>query len=515
MSEVKEKDIEAFSTEELLRLDLGKDIYQVFEFIQNLGVVQNNVSVPDPAYYRRLITEARGHASTVRQEVSKVLRAKTKAQSRLTSRTTRYQILLEDKLENDVAVQAGVSIEDRKARAANTLVSLKNSINEAKNEVEALKNLKQALDVTLRDFNAMCSDFREQAKLLQEELKRLPQLPPNGNDVDSGASFAGSVKDIEEKYGIGVTVASVGLEPEVADELTIEDEEESSDPTDDLIAGMMDSFASVSPSVSLEIPDLQADDMTVGEESPPDLATQEGVQQTLDVDIEADMGYTLPGEEFEETPEDSTGGESSEEISLDLPDTDLSLPEETPDFDLEVPDSPALGTASGDSSDSMSMEIPGGTDITPERPTNSEESAFDMYADSDDEVTVEDDLDFIGNLFNEEDISDQVEGYVSEELSLEAPSLSLTEDKEIPLTEETASNDEVSDEVTQDFEVASVSTTEPKMSKHFAETEEEKVPDMSMSMDEPLESKAAPSTPEKNADTLTGIDELLGALLGG
>lgn len=499
MENVKDTDIDGYSTDQLLLLDLGKDIYKVFEFIQGLSVTQGHVSVPDPSYYRTLITEARGHASAIRQEVSKVLKAKTRAQTRLTSRNTRYQIQLEHKLENDATVLAGVSIEDRKARAANSLVALKNAINESKNEVEALKNLNKALDVTLRDFNAMCSDFREQSRLLIEELKHLPQLPPNGSDSKGISRFTESVESITERYNMSAETADIVDDTKVSGELTIgEDilaEAGSDDSTGDmdLVYSMFEGFKAATSftSVSDNTTSLQAPDMTEGKSSPPDLATQtSGIVSAptekgySSVGIE---GFTLPDMEDDDDGGD-TGGEAPPDTAPGSEEPDLWI---VPS--LEEEKDPGAG----------------GNQVveTPVSVTTTEDPPLEVRGDSDDEILAEEGFDFIG-LFEEDAIS-------SEDLPTTDGTHSAgdIEFETVPLSMDVSPNGGNSVEATQDFGVESVSTTEPKVSKHFAE-----VPAVSSSGTEgprPLEPKDNSVTEKLEASVPSGIDDLLDELLGG
>ena len=88
-------DIELMSTEELIRIDLGCDIVDIFNMVINMDLAPDNAVTQDIAYYRGKSVEARQFATKIRKEISRVLRAKTIAQNRLTSRQARFEISMD------------------------------------------------------------------------------------------------------------------------------------------------------------------------------------------------------------------------------------------------------------------------------------------------------------------------------------------------------------------------------------------------------------------------------------
>lgn len=313
-----EKNLDLLDSDQLLQMDLGKNVYAIFDLIESLRVDLSDVSVPDLDFYREKIQEARGYATTVREEIGKVLRARTRAQTRLTARQNRWEIMMSSMLEKDDSVKGGTSIEDRKARAANKMVDLKNAISASKTEVEALKNVKMALDISLRDFNSQCADYKEQAKLVQEEGSRIKRLPPNGNYDTSKEEeeLSKSLKSVEDGYKVdradtsyadeevvegGLEVPDTWSDPEEETdeyEESVDSDSEDEDPSgekdsaDELISEMMSGFSESEKDIDEESRDKNLED-------------------------EVDMaGFTLPGgislDEFE-IDSDNDSSPSSEE----------------------------------------------------------------------------------------------------------------------------------------------------------------------------------------------------------
>lgn len=511
------RDLEEFDSNELLKLDLGKGIYDIFDKIDEMDLVTSDVAVQDAAFYRGQISKARGFASTIRREISLILKAKTKAQARLTSRQTRWEILMDEKLEKDAHVKSGVSIDERKARAANEMVQLKNAIASSKNEVEALKNVKLALDNTLRDFNAQASDFKEQAKLINETLGPIGrQLPPNGNSVNE-SNFNNSVDAIEQKYAM--EVEDVAVESESVEELpgytpsfSFGSEEESTEEVEEseqeveVIENVQEEPEEVDSNV-----DALASQMLSAFGNASSAATGKEVSvQTYDAYDADEVGEsTVPGE----NPEPSFGAVSEEETVLG----EKTVGETGMGFSLGgLSDTTKENKESEDTSKASDSESEG----SPQNVTSSstiQETPLEIKEETEPSLEVENDVDLSGLSLGLSLGADTLEE-VKDNGSSDEPSPTLKQEEPQPeKAEEAVATEEEGDySIMPDFGLDEASVTKSKVTKHFntAETtpvaeepSEEKVSEPVKEQQEPkVEPKVEPKEEDGNIDSL--LEEL-------
>jgi len=194
------------SSDEMLQVDLGRDISYIYDALDEIDLDSEDPGVLDPSFYREKLSQVRRALMIVQQLYSKAMRAKTSAQTRLTSRQTRYEVLLNSSLENNEDVKMGQSAPERMARATNRLVDLSNAIRESKNEVEAIANAVKVIGTYNKSLTTISADIKQQARLVETELSIFKgkgnTLPP------SPEAFHKRVKKVEDKYS-ATPVASV------------------------------------------------------------------------------------------------------------------------------------------------------------------------------------------------------------------------------------------------------------------------------------------------------------------
>jgi hypothetical protein len=240
------------SSSDMLSLDLGMDVEVIYTRLEATKISSDDPGILDPSFYRTKLNEVRASINTIQELYTKVLRAKTSAQTRLTSRETRFDILMSSSLENNVEVKSAATGDERKAMASNRLVDLKNAIRESKNEVECLKNLDKVLGVYSKGLSTISSDLKQQSKLVELELQHLPRVhPATGNDnmtsgTQSAEMFKNNISNIEKMYGMEAVEATATLEEE--DSLEEESEEEVALEVDS--SEMMNAFGNLTAEVT-------------------------------------------------------------------------------------------------------------------------------------------------------------------------------------------------------------------------------------------------------------------------
>lgn len=202
MLEVKEVE-DTTSSEDLLIMDLGKNVNDIYKELDTSKVNTDTPSVLDAAYYIQKLDDLRQNRENVQALYVKVIRAKATAQTRLTNRETRYDILMSGKLENSIKVKSGVSVQERTAIAANELVELKNALRESKNEVEILKGLEKVLNLFNKNYQTSSADVKQQARLVELELSAFGKLPQ--------AAIAAALKGPDGKPYKSISEAMVSL----------------------------------------------------------------------------------------------------------------------------------------------------------------------------------------------------------------------------------------------------------------------------------------------------------------
>lgn len=345
--DVERDETQELTLEVLFKMDMGKTPDDVYTFLGTTSIELNEIPIKDPSYYIAKITEVRRKITEVNKHYTDLLQAKTRAQSRLTTNETRYEIMMNAKLGEDPSVKTGQNIGDRMARAANTMVTLKRQIRECKNEVEAIKNLDKALNMVLRNLNALSGDLKQQAKLVEVELTHFKghDNPTNNELVDP---FAQEMARLEQQF----LVASVVTEDETTEEEEAEEEEivEEVSPTTEELPVVDD-------------PQVAEENTHVQESSPAASHVQE---------VEEFSGFSIPDEDpAEEAPEEIPSSfelpESPPEI--DDPEVTTPLPVAAPPEEMYVPsddteedaveDTLIFGTAQTTvSSNSIELDIP-------------------------------------------------------------------------------------------------------------------------------------------------------------
>lgn len=430
MTEIKEEieDSVVLDSARLLKIDLGKDTDEVYKFLGAVSVELNEVPVKDPRYYISKLTEVRRKITDVNKQYTDLLQAKTRAQSRLTTKETKYEIQMNSRLGEDTAVKAGQSIDDRRARAANTLVSIKHQIRECKNEVEAIKNLDKALNMILKNLNALSNDLKQQARLVELDLQHFKgsTLQDGEESVDA---FANEMKALEEKFQVESVTSSDEDEETLA---TDEDEETAEEESAE------EELVELQASEAAELPATEALEAPIEEVTTTELPSLETPSESLSVPEESVM--ELPAEE---DPPMFSLPEEAEEVSMELP-----AEEEPPMFSLpeDVTEEATLETPSVLSSES--------TDEDEETSEDQDPLIFNS-SDSTDLSNIPD--------MPEPDLSGLGDGLVPEpnlglsigEISSETTSIVIPESSSI---------------ASEDFSVLSVSVTAPKVSKHFADS---------------------------------------------
>lgn len=436
MTEIKEENEDSIvlDSARLLKIDLGKDTDEVYKFLGTVSVELNEVPVKDPRYYISKLTDVRRKITDVNKQYTDLLQAKTRAQSRLTTKETKYEIQMNSRLGEDTAVKAGQSIDDRRARAANTLVSIKHQIRECKNEVEAIKNLDKALNMILKNLNALSNDLKQQARLVELDLQHFKgsTLQDGEESVDA---FANEMKALEEKFQVESVTSSEEEEETLAteEEETSEEEEASEEDT------------GVIPAVeAIELPATETQEEAIEEpvlEEPPSI--EEPVESLSVPEI---GGMELPADD--EPPS-------------------LSLPEEAEEVTMEIP--------SDTEEEPPMFSLPADSD----EESTQESSTIPVASTSEDEdEDTSGDLEPIDSLiFNSSDSTD-----LSDIPDMPEPDLSGLGDGLVPEPNFGLSIGELSSESTpmvvheassiasEDFSVLSVSVTAPKVSKHFADS---------------------------------------------
>lgn len=307
-------DIEKLDSEELIEKDLGKSMEDVYDLLEGTEIQLDDTPVTDPKYYNGKITEVRKKITIVQKEYTRLLRARTRAQNRLTNLETRYEILSSAAMEDDMDVRAGQSIEDRKARTTNRLKDVKNAIRNAKNEVEAIKNLEKAVNLVLKNLQQLSADLKQQSKLVEIELKHMSLVAP-GVDEEVDA-LQGDLDAIEKQFEVGVDSVSGYDEEDLTEELSFADED------DDDIDETEDSDESVlSKSSEENVEETEFDEEVLTFEDEP-FEPSPSEEPELE---ESDTELTLSTESGTEEPWNAEGSDEGED---DLDFSGLSLDEE-------------------------------------------------------------------------------------------------------------------------------------------------------------------------------------------
>jgi hypothetical protein len=482
MAEVKDPINDTTSSEDMLKLDLGRNITDIYDTLDGVKIDSDDPGILDPEFYRRKLGEVRSSLTTIQQTYSKVMRAKTSAQTRLTSRETRFEILMNSSLENNAEVMEALSADERKARAANRLVELKNAIRESKNEVEALKNVEKVLSVYSKSLSTISADIKQQSRMVELELQRLPKVVGGDNDkaltaTQASDMFNQSIKAIEEKYSMTPVEAS---EAEVEDDVeadTLEIEEEA-------IGDMTTAFASANLEFGLSaetpapaiIPPTDEVKWEVPEEKPTLDIPEEKVElevpsegkAELDLPIEGSSELALPGE--------------AEEGPAEL-DFDMGESESSP----EVVSSPKVV-------EPTAQEVDEDATVMLMEDSVLEDDLLTIPGTSDDSVGLSEINENLGGL----DL-----GGISTDFSGETT--------KVGPTPSTVPNGAAREILPESFDVVSAKETPAKVSKEFAEAPKETVTKAT-----PIEpAQKGPSQPATEATAEPSMDDLLLELLGG
>ena len=436
---------------DLLKKDIGKTAEQLYEEIGSIVVRIEERPIRDTKYFIQKITETRRAIDRIQTIFGSLLRAKTIAQSRLTSLETRYEILMNSKLGDDPTVRAGTSIEDRKARAANTMIGIKREIREAKNEVEAIKNLREVANMVMKNFTGLNSDIKQQSKLVEVEFKYM-QVTPQGSDQDIDL-FGERLQGIIDRNRLNVqSVESVGDEDE---ESCINSEDEELE----------------EPGV-LETTDTSVENTTeLGQD---DIGEESSAEEPLE---------TLPTE-IEEYVSDSGSMELEITVALDLP-YDSDVEEESSGFTLDLPEESLSLSVPDEESSSFSVpddqpsEVNVQTTAVPapiEAPEGLEEESNDSSED------YSDDIQFPASSSDQDLLIDDTElnlpalsldGFGMPEVVPDAPVKELPNLSNVIVTVVAEAPEAPVLMVPNDFQVESVVANDPKISKHFVEETEE------------------------------------------
>jgi len=438
------------SSEEMLQVDLGRGISYIYDSLDEIDLDSENPGVLDPSFYREKLSQVRRALMIVQQLYSKAMRAKTSAQTRLTSRQTRYELLINASLENNEDVKMGQSAPERMARATNRLVDLSNAIRESKNEVEAISNAVKVLGTYNKSLTTISADIKQQARLVETELAIFKGKGGQGEPPLSSQAYKQRVAEIEDKYSATPMASEV-----VEDDDDIDKE------------AMSKAFASAETHTAIAAP-LQWEGTTTTEESPS--------QEEETPDSEDPDAYM-----FEE---EGSGGKEETPAVLEK-DEEVSFSEEAfgstgLDFAMPLEDDPNAPppqivekNKTGSSSPSEKLPV-------------TEKDAFEEVVEGDDtaEEYPEEDPDevmtFLGDedlptLTGDGDLLPEEEG-VQQELSLDLGDMGVVEPPSLPTigmsTSEQVGASGSMPASTEDFSVVSSKETAPKVSSVFAGNEE-------------------------------------------
>jgi hypothetical protein len=472
------KIIDGSSSEDMLRIDLGKNISEIYDTLEGVEISSDDPGILDPEFYRKKLGEVRSSLNVIQSSYAKVMRAKTSAQTRLTSRETRFEILLNSSLENNTEVKEALSADERKARAANRLVDLKNAIRESKNEVEALSNLVKVLGVYSKSLGTISADLKQQAKLVELELQHMPKIGSNKQHEEQPTSplsaddaaklFQKRLDDVVDAYSMNPVDSS-----EDNGEDSVEEEgigEESS-----LLEGMMQSFADTSSEIqssmdaALELPTGTPEQTEEPKEDSVSLPEEEKASESA----VADDGFSLPDEPL---PEDYVPSEL--------------------DFDVPSDETTTAATPASSTTSTKEEELFISSDDE-DGPSSKEEELLTF----DDDFTLptsEETLNVVEEVPNLTGLS-----LGGESLDFLADPLEVASPSQKPIVSE-------GDLSPENFEVLSTSETAAKVSEEFSQTPKITKVAEPAKVSPPKEAKAAPeeSTQEPS------IDDLLGELLG-
>jgi hypothetical protein len=476
------KIIDGSSSEDMLMIDLGKSISEIYDTLEGVEISSDDPGILDPEFYRKKLGEVRGSLNIIQSSYAKVMRAKTSAQTRLTSRETRFEILLNSSLENNTEVKEALSADERKARAANRLVDLKNAIRESKNEVEALSNLLKVLGVYSKSLGTISADLKQQAKLVEVELQHMPKMGYNKQDGqpssalsadDAAKLFQKRLDDVVDAYSMNPVDSS-----EDNGEDSVEEEEGIVEDSS-LLSGMMQSFADTSSEINSS--------MDTALELPTEIS-----EKTEDIEEDSN--------ELRESSDESSG----EDFTLPEESTPTDYVPSEMDFDIPSEEPPSV-TPSSTVAPKVGLEV-GEVDKIDEEDTpygEDEESSV-----KEEELLIFDD-DFTLPASEETlSVSEDVPNLTG--LSLTGVSSDLPMDNlEVasPSQEPVVSEGDLSPE---NFEVLSTTETKAKISEEFSQTPKTSEDLEPAKVNTPKEAK---STPEESTQE-PSIDDLLNVLLG-
>lgn len=467
------KIVDGSSSEDMLRIDLGKNISEIYDTLEGVEISSDDPGILDPEFYRKKLGEVRSSLNVIQSSYAKVMRAKTSAQTRLTSRETRFEILLNSSLENNTEVKEALSADERKARAANRLVDLKNAIRESKNEVEALSNLVKVLGVYSKSLGTISADLKQQAKLVELELQHMPKIGSNKQEgqqpsvlsaEDASKLFQKRLDDVVEAYSMNPVDSSEDNGEDSIEEETIG--EDSS-----LLEGMMQSFADTSSEIQSSM--NAALELPLDNSEQAEKPSEESSELTGDDKDSDNDGFSLPDEPL---PADYVPSE----LDFDTPSEETTISEVTP------------------------SPVPL---VTVEEPDLSSEEEDGISAKEEEILTLDDDFTLPSS---EETLSVGEDVPNLTGLSLGGGSLDFLPD---PLEVASPSQKPVVSEgdlSPENFEVLSTTETAAKVSEEFSQTLKTTEAMEPAKVSPPKEAKDVSVEPAQEPS----IDDLLGELLG-
>jgi hypothetical protein len=332
------------------------------------------------------------------------------------------------------------------------MVDIKRQIRESKNEVESIKNLREVVNMVLKNFTGLNNDLKQQSKLVEVEFKYMSVAPPGTNEeVDL---FEQEMNAITSRHQLAITSVTSDEDEDI-------DEDGEDNPGLAGILALQETDTSVDTEVDVTPVEIYSYDVVVETTAP----------------IEVPEVLEAPSLEIPEIPERLSTPED-DGLSLELPDdsSSLELPEDSSSFSLpeeaeEIPDEPTPENIVV-----ITQAPPEEIDSTEETESGDEYTTFSMpseFNDGDLPFILAPDFDSSADVEPDPDLPMlSLDGFSMPEGVPEVPVKVAKETPKKVTEAPVASTPMVSDE----FQVASVTAVDPKVSKHFAEEIEASTP---------------------------------------